>query len=139
MDKSELERRTKTFALRVIQFVGKLPKNKVADVIGYQLLDSGTSIGANYREANRAESRKDFIHKIAIVEKEASETHYWLELLEESDIGSGIEREWLLRESTELIAIFTSVGKTAKSRIRNSQYEMRKSQSDVRRSKNPEF
>jgi four helix bundle protein len=74
MDKVELERRTKEFALRIIKFVAALPKNKIADVLGYQLLKAGTSIGANYREANRAESRKDFIHKIGIVEKEASET-----------------------------------------------------------------
>jgi four helix bundle protein len=120
VDKSELERRTKTFALRVIQFVSSLPKNKVANVLGYQVLKSGTAVGANYREANRAESRRDFIHKIGIVEKEASETQYWLELLEESDISSAIERQWLLRESGELIAIFTSIGKTAKNNIRNS-------------------
>jgi four helix bundle protein len=131
MDKRELERRTKTFALRVIQFVSNLPKTKVADVLGYQVLKSGTAVGANYREANRAESRKDFIHKIGIVEKEASETQYWLELLDESNIGSAIERQWLLRECGELVAIFTSIGKTAKSNFRNSQSDMRNSQSVV--------
>ena len=76
MDKHELEQRTKGFALRIIRFVAALPKSKVSSVLGYQLLKSGTSIGANYREANRAESRNDFIHKIAIVEKEAAETVY---------------------------------------------------------------
>lgn len=76
MDKQELERRTKGFALKVVAFVGSLPKNKVTDVLGYQLLKAGTSIGANYREANRAESHDDFIHKIGIVEKEASESQY---------------------------------------------------------------
>ena len=74
MNKKDLEKRTKTFALRVIQFVSNLPVNKVTDVLGYQVLKSGTAVGANYREGNRAESRKDFIHKIGIVEKEASET-----------------------------------------------------------------
>src|SRR5207245_5433527 len=69
MDKAELEQRTKRFALRVIGFVAELPKSKVNDVLGYQLLKSGTSIGANYREANRAESRYDFIHKIGVVER----------------------------------------------------------------------
>jgi four helix bundle protein len=108
----------------VIKFVGNFPKNKVGDVLGCQHLKSGTAIGANYREANRAESRKDFIRKIGIVEKEASETQYWLELLEESDISSATERQWLLRESGELIAIFTSIGKTAKSNIRRSQFEV---------------
>ena len=64
MDRVELERRTRQFALRVISFVATLPKGRVGDVIGYQLVKAGTSVGANYREANRAESRNDFIHKI---------------------------------------------------------------------------
>ena len=128
MNKSDLEKRTKTFALRVIQFASRLPKNKSADVLGYQLLKSGTAIGANYREANRAESRRDFIHKIGIVEKEASETLYWLELLEESNIGPATERQWLMRECRELLAIFTSIGKTAKNNIRNSKSDSRNSQ-----------
>jgi len=80
VDKAELERRTKAFALRVIHFVGGLPRSRIADVVGYQLAKAGTSIGANYCEANRAESRNDFIHKIGIVEKEAAETQYWLAL-----------------------------------------------------------
>ncbi len=116
MDKSELEQRTKTFALQVIRFVAKLPKNKVSDVIGYQLAKSGTSIGANYREANRAESRNDLIHKIALVEKEAAESQYWLELCKEAQIGGPQERSWLVQEAGELVAIFTSIGKTSKSR-----------------------
>ena len=114
MDKAELEQRTKRFALRVIGFVAELPKSKVNDVLGYQLLKSGTSIGANYREANRAESRNDFIHKIGVVEKEAAETQYWLELNQEARLGSTQERQWLLQESGELLAIFTSIGKTTK-------------------------
>lgn len=116
MDKAELERRTKEFALRVIRFVAQLPKNRVTDVMGYQLMKSGTSAGANYREANRAQSRGDFIHKIALVEKEAAETQYWLELFEESGIGNSEDRRWLLQESNALVAIFTRVGKTSKSR-----------------------
>ena len=124
MNKKELEARTKSFALRVIKFVSALPKNEVNRVVGYQLLKSGTSIGANYREANRAESRKDFIHKacteqgrsIAIIEKEAAETQYWLELCAEADIGNPEQSQWLLKESGELLAIFTASGRTAKSR-----------------------
>ena len=116
MGKIELEERTKTFALKVIAFVSSLPKNRVTDVLGYQLLKAGTSIGANYREANRAESRNDFIHKIGIVEKEASETCYWLELFEESSIGDREALVWLKKEASELLAIFTSIGKTCKSR-----------------------
>jgi len=119
MDKRDLETRTKAFALRVIRFVSDLPKNKITNVMGYQLLKSGTSIGANYREANRAESKGDFIHKIALVEKETAETQYWLELFNESGTGNPGDRAWLLQESTELLAIFTSIGKTSKKRFRD--------------------
>ncbi len=66
MDRVELEKRTKRFALKIIQFSVTLPKSKVGDVITYQLVKAGTSVGANYREANRAESRNDFIHKIIL-------------------------------------------------------------------------
>ena len=114
MDRVELEKRTKLFALRIIPFVATLPRGKVGDVITYQLVKGGTSVGANYREANRAESRNDFIHKIGIVEKEAAESHYWLELCEEAKLGNTEQRQWLLQESGELLAIFTSAGRTAK-------------------------
>lgn len=116
MERQELEKRTKGFALRIIKSVEGMPKSKATDVVGYQLLKAGTSIGANYREANRAESHDDFIHKIGIVEKEASESQYWLEVINEADLGDEEEREWLMRESDELLAIFTAMGKTAKSR-----------------------
>ena len=118
MDKKELEKRTKKFALEIIKFVSNLPKNKITDVLGYQLLKAGTSIGANYREANRAQSRQDFIHKVAIVEKEASETQYWLELFDALQMGDLKTRSWLLSESGELLAIFISIGKTTKRRQR---------------------
>jgi four helix bundle protein len=121
MDKKELEKRTKKFALEVIRFVADLPKNKITDVLGYQFLKAGTSIGANYREANRAQSRQDFIHKIAIVEKEASETQYWLELFDALNMGDPNMRSWLIQESAELLAIFTTTGKTAKRRQRVKQ------------------
>lgn len=114
MDKAELERRTKRFALRVITFVATLPKGRVGDVVTYQLVKAGTSIGANYREANRAESRNDFIHKIGIVEKEAAETQYWLELCHEAKLADSEQLGWLLQESGELLAIFTRSGRTAK-------------------------
>ena len=116
MDKKELEERTKSFALKVIKFVAELPRNKITDVLGYQFLKCGTSIGANYREANRAQSRQDFIHKIAIVEKEASETQYWLELFDALEMSDPDIRSWLIQESAEILAIFTTTGKTAKRR-----------------------
>jgi four helix bundle protein len=92
MNREELETRTKKFSIEVIKFVSSLPKNKITDVLGYQILKSATSIGANYREANRGESRGDFIHKIGIVEKEAAETQYWLELFNELSIGNASTR-----------------------------------------------
>jgi four helix bundle protein len=111
----------KCIANSPITFVSNLPKNKVTDVLGYQLIKSGTSIGANYREARSAESHDDFIHKIGIVEKEASETQYWLELMRESSIGNLDELQSLLQECSELCAIFTATGKTAKSKRNKKQ------------------
>jgi four helix bundle protein len=120
MNKIELETRTKQFALRVIAFVGTLPQTKTGAVIEYQLVKAGTSVGANYREANRAESRADFIHKIGIVEKECSENGFWLEICDEADLGNVEQRNWLLRESRELLAIFTSIGRSTKSNLANA-------------------
>jgi four helix bundle protein len=112
--KKELEARTKAFALRIIRLIGGLPRTKVGDVLGRQLLKSGTSIGANYREANRAQSREDFVHKISICEKEAAETEYWLELLVDMKLAHGVSLHSLLSESRELLAIFVASGRTAK-------------------------
>ena len=114
--KNDLEIRTKKFALAIIDLVSKLRKTKVADVIGYQLLRSGTSIGANYREAARALSHGDFIHKIGICEKEAAETEYWLELLVESHTIDADSHKHIGTEVGELIAILVASGRTAKSR-----------------------
>jgi len=114
--KQDLEVRTKTFAVDIIRFVSTLPSNTATRVIGQQLLKSGTSIGANYREANRAESKKDFIHKIALVEKEAAETQYWLELVKESNLYTNEEITVLHQECSELVALFTAIGRTSKER-----------------------
>ena len=114
MDKVELEKRTKVFAPRIIAFAATLPIGRTGDVIRYQLVKAGTSVGADYREANRAESRNDFIHKIAIVGTEASESQYWLEICDEANLGDSQQRRWLLQEAGELLAIFTSPGRTAK-------------------------
>jgi four helix bundle protein len=113
--KKQLEARTKQFALRVINLVSALPKRRAAaEILGRQLLKSGTSIGANYREANRAQSREDFIHKIAICEKESAETEYWIELLIEAKLAPVSTAQPLLEESRELLAIFVASGRTAK-------------------------
>ena len=109
----DLEQRTKRFGLAVIKFCALLPRNRQADVLARQLLRSATSIGANYREANRGVSRADFTNKIGTVQKEASETQYWLELLIESEISKE-KAVPLHQEATELLAIFTSIGKKLK-------------------------
>src|SRR5256885_5132281 len=108
----DLELRTKRFALQVIKFVSSLPRTRDADILGRQLLRSATSIGANYREANRGVSRADFANKIGTVQKEASETQYWIELLIESGITTTAPAKALLQEATELLAIFTATGRT---------------------------
>lgn len=110
----DLEQRTKRFALGIIKLVEALPRRLSSDVLARQLLRSATSIGANYREANRGVSRADFINKMGTVQKEAAETQYWLELLIDSGIASKGRRNDLLKESSELLAIFTSIGKKLK-------------------------
>ena len=112
--KTDLEKRTKLFAISLVNFLSSLPRSNINDVLSYQLLKAGTSIGANYREANRAESKNDFKHKIGIVQKEASETQYWLELMNESGLFDKSKVLPLLKESSELLAIFTSIGKKLK-------------------------
>jgi four helix bundle protein len=114
-DRVEMERRTKSFALRIIRFVATLPPNQVGNVITYQLVKAGTSVGANYREAGRAESRADFIHKMKIVEKEAGETEYWLELCVETPLGDPKEAASLRAEAGELLAIVAQSNITARS------------------------
>lgn len=115
MARNELENRTKKFALAVIDLVERMPRNRAGDVVGRQLLRSGTSIGANYREANRTESRNDFIHKVGLSSKEASETEFWMELVSESPHLQTSGSTETLQESRELLAIFTTIGKKAKS------------------------
>ena len=106
-----LEARTLKFAVRIIKLSGKLPNTPEGKVVRNQVTKSGTSVGANYREANRSRSRADFKSRIKICESEASETQYWLEVV--------VEAGWLTlpqinveyEESAELLAIFTTIGK----------------------------
>jgi len=114
MRTEELKLRTKQFALRVIKLVETLPKNKIGDVLGKQILRSATSVAANYRAACRARSKADFISKIAIVEEEADESLFWLELIAESGLMNTERFKDLTKEADELTAIFTATGKTAK-------------------------
>ena len=107
----QLESRTKKFAVSIIRLSTTLPNTPEGLVVRNQMTKSGTSIGANYREANRARSRADFRNKIKICESEASETQYWIEVI--------IKAKWLswdqvksdYNECSELLALFTSIGK----------------------------
>ncbi len=110
----DLKERTKAFALRVIKLTESLPKTRTADVIGRQLLRSGTSVGANYRAARRAKSPADFIHKMGIVEEEADESAYWLELLVDSGVVSRAKLVDLMKECDEIVAIIVASINTAK-------------------------
>jgi four helix bundle protein len=114
MNSDELKKRTKAFALSVIRLVESLPRGRTADVIGRQLLHSGTSVGANYRSACRAKSTADFISKMGTVEEETDESLYWMELLIETDIVESVKLESLMNEANELLAITVSSIKTAK-------------------------
>ena len=114
MTSEELKLRTKQFALRVIKLVESLSQNQSSYVLGRQLLRSATSVGANYRSACRARSQADFISKITVVEEEADESAYWLELITESGLMKKDLIEDLLKEANELTAIFTASGKTAR-------------------------
>ena len=114
MSDKDLRERTKKFALKIIQLVSSLPNTREADIIGRQLLKAGTSVGANYREANRARSKAEFRAKIGIVEQESDESLYWLEILKESRIAKRKLLEELLIEADELVAIFTTIGKKSK-------------------------
>src|SRR5713101_5779280 len=111
----DLKPRTKAFALRVIRMYSKLPKNdSVAQVLGKQVLRSGTSVGANYREAARGRSKAEFISKTGGCLKEIEESDYWLELLVDSGCVAAADMASLLDETRQLIAIFTTINKNAK-------------------------
>jgi four helix bundle protein len=106
--KNEFKKRLYTFVLRLIKFIDKLPKNSVSDVMGRQLLRSGTSILANYIEANSASSRKDFINFFTHSLKSANESKVWICLLKDTGRGEKQESEYLLKELTEVANIIAS-------------------------------
>ncbi len=116
MNKDDLRKRTKKFALEVIRFVESLPKGKTSEILGRQLIRSGTSVGANYRAACRARSTADFVSKMGIVEEEADECIYWLELLIDSGLGLSKDAASLMSEAGELLAITVSSIRTARRR-----------------------
>lgn len=107
----ELEKRTIAFAIKVLKLSSMLPDTSEAKVVRCQLAKSGSSVGANYREANRARSKADFKNKISISEAEASETGFWLEIINEMEWLPKEDVNSVKKEADEILAIFTSVGK----------------------------
>jgi len=112
--RQDLRKRTKDYALRILKLYGALPKTTVAQVLGKQILRSGTSVGAQYREACRAKSNADFISKIEGALQELDESLYWLELIAESKIMSATRLGALVRETNELIGMFVTMAKGIK-------------------------
>ncbi|MDI9570606.1 MAG: four helix bundle protein [Pseudomonadota bacterium] len=118
--KKDLRERTKSFALRIIRLYSALPDTAVAQVIGKQVLRSGTSVGANYREAFRARSKNEFAAKLGDCLKELEETIYWSELLKDSEILTAEKLRPLYKETNELTAIMVKSIKTARSQKVNN-------------------
>jgi four helix bundle protein len=112
MTEQLLQERTMELALRLIHLVNSLPKNDIGQVIGRQMLRSGTSIGANYRASLRAKSRADMINKLKIVEEETDETLYWLELLVKGQIVPINRLQPLITEVNEILAMTVASIKT---------------------------
>lgn len=108
MNATELKQRTKVFALRIMKLVDALPTTKSGHAIGNQLVRSGTSVGANYRASCRARSKAEFIAKIGVVEEEADESGFWLELIVEGSLLPLIKVTELLKEANELTAIMAA-------------------------------
>jgi len=113
----DLRERTKGFAIRIVKMYSALPKSTEAQVIGKQILRSGTSVGANYREAHRARSSAEFIAKIGICLQELEETAYWLELLADAEIVTASRLAALQDECNQLLAILTTITKKSKTSL----------------------
>ena len=120
----DLKERTRDFALRVIRLYGALPKKVESQVIGKQVLRSGTAVGANYREGLRARSKSEYAAKLSIGLMELEETLYWLELLEQARMIPGAKLANLKAETSELTAIFVTLIKQARAQGRKAQAEV---------------
>jgi four helix bundle protein len=120
-DMKDLKDRTKNFALRIIRMYTSLPKSPEAKIVGAQVLRSGTSVGANYREAYRSRSKADFIAKMGDCLKELDETTYWFQLLIEGNVLSENKLSGLLQEANELTAIFVTIIKNTKTNVKKKQ------------------
>ncbi len=115
--KNDLRERTTDFALRIVNMYSSLPRSTVAQTMGKQALRSGTSVGAQFRESQRAKSDADFINKLESVLQEADETAYWLELLVRAKIVPAAKLESLRKETDEIIAILVTIVTKVKKRI----------------------
>jgi len=115
-EKDDLRSRTKAFALRIVNLYESLPRSGSAHVLGHQLLRSGTSVGANFREAHRARSNAEFVSKVGDSLKELEETSYWLELLRDSGAVKAGKLSALLDETSQLTAILTAISKKVRGR-----------------------
>ena len=120
MRANDLKGRTMAFAVSIARLTTSLPRSREADVFGRQLLRSGSSVGANYRAAGRAQSTAHMLSKLAIVEEEADECIYWLELLVQTGIVQAEHAAPLLREASELVAITVASKKTLRARLQTS-------------------
>jgi four helix bundle protein len=115
-----LRQRTRQFALRIIRLYSALPKSAIGQIIGKQLLRSGTSVGAHYAESCRSKSHPDFVNKIEGAMQELEETSYWLELIEEARILPARRLSPLKTEIDEITAIFVTMVKKAKQHMREN-------------------
>jgi len=119
MNENEMKERTKTFALRIFKLADALPRTRSGNVIGNQIVRSGSSVAANYRALCRAKSRADFINKTSVVEEEADETGFWLEMIVAARLLNAARINPRLQEANELTAIAVATRKTAASRTRS--------------------
>jgi len=118
----QLEERTKKFAISIIKLSVLLPNTPEGRTIRTQITKSGTSIGANYREANRSRSKADFTNKIKICESESSETLYWMEIIDDLKWIESQKTVEQIEEADEILSIFTSIGKSLKTYFFDSKY-----------------
>jgi four helix bundle protein len=131
VNEGEFKHRTKQLGLRVIRLVEALPQGRTADVIGKQLLRSATSVGANYRSACRGKSVADVVAKLSLVEEEADECLYWLELLVESELVPAEKLKSLMSEVNEILAMTVASIKTLRAKANNSQSKIQNPKSKI--------
>jgi four helix bundle protein len=132
---NDLKERTRRFALDVLRFCSTLPAKAEFRMIAGQLMRAGTSVGANYRAACRAKSKADFINKLSIVEEEADESEYWLELVENFSTANHSELVRLKSEASQLVAIMVQSKKTARNSNQPTMAQRPNSQLEIRNSK----